>query len=91
MGQENGTAVSSVASRFLYAVQDGADIPESEIDTMRNVMANAYLGNITLLSDPPLADYRFSFLVGGADTVSHPSLGRSFYLTINFADCLCTL
>ena len=72
-------------------MQDNADIPDGEIDAMRNVTANAYLGNITLIFDPPFADYRFSFLVGGADTVSHPSLGRSFYLIINFADCLCTL
>ncbi|KAJ3512864.1 hypothetical protein NLJ89_g3271 [Agrocybe chaxingu] len=41
---ENGTAVSSVASRFLYAVQEGADTSEGEIDAMRSVMANAYLG-----------------------------------------------
>ncbi|KAF8219463.1 cytochrome P450 [Tricholoma matsutake] len=41
---ENGTAVSSVASRFLYAVQDGAAISESEIEAMRNVLGNAYLG-----------------------------------------------
>ena len=41
-------------------MQDNADIPDGEIDAMRNVTANAYLGNITLIFDPPFADYRFS-------------------------------
>ncbi|KAJ7230296.1 cytochrome P450 [Mycena pura] len=38
-----GTAVSSVASRFLSAVQDGT-ISEIEQDVLRNVCGNAYLG-----------------------------------------------
>lgn len=42
--QENGTAVPSVASRFLSAVQDGEDISDQEIETMRNVLGIAYLG-----------------------------------------------
>ncbi|KAF8218892.1 cytochrome P450, partial [Tricholoma matsutake] len=41
---ENGTAVSSVVLRFLYAVQDGAGISESEIEVMCNVLGNTYLG-----------------------------------------------
>ncbi|KAF8219474.1 cytochrome P450 [Tricholoma matsutake] len=41
---ENGTAVSSIALRFLYAVQDGAGISESEIEVMCNVLENTYLG-----------------------------------------------
>lgn len=41
---ENGTAVPSVASRFLSAVQDGEDISDQEIETMRNVLGIAYLG-----------------------------------------------
>lgn len=40
---DNGTAVSSVASRFLSALQDGEKMSKSEIDAMRNVLANAYL------------------------------------------------
>ncbi|KAJ7155325.1 cytochrome P450 [Mycena filopes] len=38
-----GTAGSSVASRFLSAVQDGT-ISESEKEALRNVCGNAYLG-----------------------------------------------
>lgn len=50
--QDNGTAVSSVASRFLSALQDGEKMSKSEIDAMRNVLANAYLGKVIfLLSD----------------------------------------
>ncbi|KAK0204523.1 cytochrome P450 [Desarmillaria ectypa] len=41
---ENGTAVSSAASRFLSAVKDGEDISDQEIETMRNVLGIAYLG-----------------------------------------------
>ncbi|KAJ7212999.1 cytochrome P450 [Mycena pura] len=42
-----GTAVSSVASRFLSAVQDGT-ISETEQDVLRNVCGNAYLGNLAV-------------------------------------------
>ncbi|KAK7059624.1 cytochrome P450 [Favolaschia claudopus] len=38
-----GTAVSSVASRFLSGVQDGT-ISETEQEILRNVCGNAYLG-----------------------------------------------
>jgi len=38
-----GTAVSSVASRFLSAVQDGT-VSETEQEALRNVCGNAYLG-----------------------------------------------
>ncbi|KAJ3512866.1 hypothetical protein NLJ89_g3273 [Agrocybe chaxingu] len=39
----NGTAVSSVASRFISALQDGVKLSKEEEDATRNVLANAYL------------------------------------------------
>ncbi|KDR81038.1 hypothetical protein GALMADRAFT_241660 [Galerina marginata CBS 339.88] len=41
---QNGTAVPSVASKFLYEVQDGSVTSPGEIEIMRNVLGNAYLG-----------------------------------------------
>ncbi|KAJ7155326.1 cytochrome P450 [Mycena filopes] len=40
---DKGTAVPSVASRFLSSLQDGEKMPPGEVDAMRNVLANAYL------------------------------------------------
>ncbi|KAJ7075369.1 cytochrome P450 [Mycena belliarum] len=38
-----GTAVQSVASRFISSLQDGEKMQSGEVDAMRNVLANAYL------------------------------------------------
>ncbi|KAJ6532992.1 cytochrome P450 [Mycena capillaripes] len=40
---DKGTAVPSVASRFLSSLQDGEKMQPGEVDAMRNVLANAYL------------------------------------------------
>ncbi|KAJ7124060.1 cytochrome P450 [Mycena crocata] len=38
-----GTAIPSVASRFISSLQDGEQMQPGEVDAMRNVLANAYL------------------------------------------------
>ncbi|THV05807.1 cytochrome P450 [Dendrothele bispora CBS 962.96] len=40
----DGTAVPSVASKFLSVAQGNSSISESEVEAMRNVCGNAYLG-----------------------------------------------
>jgi hypothetical protein len=73
--QENGTAVSSVASRFLSSLQDGEKIPKHEIDAMYNVLANAYLGMTAVLYfEPMYPNCTGVFSLAGSDTVSYSSL-----------------
>ena len=50
MSQRKGIAVPSVASKFLYEVQDGSVTSPSDIEMMRNVLGNAYLGELRLWS-----------------------------------------
>ncbi|PPR07338.1 hypothetical protein CVT26_013654 [Gymnopilus dilepis] len=41
---QKGIALPSVASKFLYELQEGSIKSSSEIEMMRNVLGNAYLG-----------------------------------------------
>ena len=49
--QENGTAVSSVASRFLYGLKDGhgVSMSDNEVNVVFEVLANPYIGEFILL------------------------------------------
>ena len=72
--------MSSVASRFLSAIQDGENMSKSETEAMRNVLANAYLGNVFVFALRTTLAHQDVFTAGSETVGNRPFFSEEFVL-----------